>query len=90
MQEQKVTVYGSKFDLDNFGDVDTLHDLEQLDVFPKMEGKQKREAESELFNRVYAWNQDVDQHKSEAKVMLKPNDMAASVEVGTPPEAPKA
>lgn len=69
--DNKVKVYGVSFDLDSFEDVRTLTDLEELNPFPKLTDYSKREAESELFNKVYAYNYDVDRYKSDSKIMTK-------------------
>lgn len=62
MQDKEVTVSEKDFDLssDDFKDVKTLTDLESKELFPDLEGNDKLEAESNLFNLLYRYQHNVD------------------------------
>lgn len=81
MSKQKhVVILGIGFELDHedFKDVNTLNDLENLDhaSLEHLKGTEKAEAESQLFNALYAYKNNVDGERNVGPITIEPlNEM---------------
>lgn len=74
MAKKKSTVNLQDVNLEDFSEIETLAELRESDENPYSEmedGYDKLDLESELFNLIYANNNNVDGGKQEVKVMTK-------------------